>query len=77
MLAEIASKTRVLDLDLLQSGRRVNLQGKLIFQIGCHDKGGGCDFLLPLANVKFHSQLRVQTDGKVTISYSNRNVSIF
>lgn len=58
----------------VQTNRTVDLVGKAIFHFGSHKKGGGCDFLVPLQNVKFHSELKVLADGNVVLSYCHRKV---
>ena len=45
--------------------------GKAAFNLGAHKKGGGCDFLLPVERLKFHSQLAVHPSSRVTIAYAN------
>ena len=47
----------------------MDLTGKEVFHLGTHTKGGGCDFLVPTPNIKFHSALKVAHDGSVTITY--------
>lgn len=56
----------------LKSGKKVDLVGKEIFHLGAHTKGGGCDFIIPLPSVKFHSEIRTLPDGNVTLSYCNK-----
>ena len=58
----------------VQTNRTTDLVGKAIFHFGSHKKGGGCDFLVPLQNVKFHSELKVLADGNVVLSYCHRKV---
>lgn len=58
----------------MQTGDHVNLVGKQRFHFGAHTKGGGCDFMIPVANIKFHSVLRVHADGMVTLNYCSRRV---
>lgn len=60
----------------LQARKKVDLVGKSIFHFGSHRKGGGCDFLLPVANVKFHSELKVLIDGNVVVGYCHNKVGL-
>ena len=59
----------------LQTSKKVDLVGKAIFHFGSHKKGGGCDFYIPVQNVKFHSELKVLPDGNVIIAYCHNRVS--
>ncbi len=56
----------------MQTGKKVDLVGKEIFHFGAHTKGGGCDFIIPLEALKFHSQIRVLQDRSATLSYCHR-----
>ena len=58
---------------------RKTLTGKPIFLFGGHAKGGGCDWMLPVTNLKFHSRLMVTpasgwTGHRVTLEYFCKQV---
>ena len=55
------------------------LTGRQIFLFGGHAKGGGCDWILPVTNIKFHSRLVVTpasgwTGYRVSLAYFCKQV---
>lgn len=59
----------------VQTGESRELSGKNHFHFGAHAKGGGCDFMIPVVNIKFHSRLRVAEDGTVCMQYCTRDAA--
>ena len=58
------------------------LTGRHIFLFGGHAKGGGCDWILPVTNIKFHSRLVVTpasgwTGYRVTLAYFCKQVGLW
>ncbi len=46
------------------------LAGKKRFLFGSHTKGGGCDFIMNLKGVKFHTEITAESPGKYVIKSS-------
>ena len=46
------------------------LRGKSVWHIGPKQKGGGCDFMVDLEHLNFHSLITLQPAGLVALAYS-------
>lgn len=44
--------------------------GKPFYYFGSHDKGGGCDFILPTLKNKLHTRIRINHEGVISMEYA-------
>lgn len=44
--------------------------GKPYYYFGSHDKGGGCDFILPNLKNKLHTRIKINHEGIISMEYA-------